>query len=132
MRQAPEIIEVDRTQREDVLRRVEQALDAKDAALIRAVFQSYAYVTDLVEDKNTSIRRLRELFFGKRTEKTAAVLGRETAKSEQPDAPGPNGATTDAVLASGEPARDEAKKPDADSAGEAKEADTDSTSAPPG
>src|SRR5271156_1915258 len=78
MRQAPEIIEVDRTQREDVLRRVEQALDAKDAALIRAVFQSYAYVTDLVEDKNTSIRRLRQLFFGARTEKTDTVVGPKT------------------------------------------------------
>ena len=53
----------------------EQSLDAKDAALIRAVFQSYLYVTDLVEDKNTSIRRLRQLFFGKRTEKTKAVVG---------------------------------------------------------
>ena len=63
------------TQLEEVLRRVEQSLDEKDAALIRAVFESYAYVTDLVEDKNTSIRRLRQLFFGARTEKTDAVVG---------------------------------------------------------
>lgn len=47
MRHAPEILEVDNTQLEAVLRRVEQAqaLDAKDAALIRAVFESYVYVT---------------------------------------------------------------------------------------
>ena len=58
-------------------RRVEQSLDEKDAALVRAVFESYAYVTDLVEDKNTSIRRLRQLFFGARTEKTDAVVGQK-------------------------------------------------------
>src|ERR1700730_17544294 len=78
----PEIIDVDNTRLEEVLRRVEQALDTKDAALIRAVFQSYAYVTDLVEDKNTSIRRLRQLFFGKRTEKTKPVVGCEAEKAE--------------------------------------------------
>ena len=79
MRNAPEIVEVESTQLEEVLRRVEQALDEKDSALIRAVFQSYAYVADLVEDKNTSIRRLRQLFFGARTEKTAAVVGQSDA-----------------------------------------------------
>jgi hypothetical protein len=42
MRYAPEIIEVDSTQLEEVLRRVEQALDEKDSKLIRAVFDSYA------------------------------------------------------------------------------------------
>ena len=77
MRKAAEIVEVNSTRVEEVLRRVEQALDEKDATLIRAVFQSYAYVTDLVEDKNTSIRRLRQLFFGSRTEKTGAVVKRD-------------------------------------------------------
>jgi transposase len=82
MRNAPEIIEVDSTHLEQVLRRVEDALDAKDAELIRAVFQSYVYVADLVEDKNTSIRRLRQLFFGARTEKTKTVVGRQPEMPE--------------------------------------------------
>ena len=82
MRNAPEIVEVDSRQLDEVLRRVEQALEPKDAELIRAVFRSYAFVTDLVEDKNTSIRRLRQLFFGKRTEKTDAVVGRQGAKPD--------------------------------------------------
>jgi hypothetical protein len=62
---------------DELLRRL-AALDAdeKDCELIRAVFQSYAYMTDLVEDKNTSIRRLRQLLFGARTEKTDAVVPR--------------------------------------------------------
>jgi transposase len=72
---APELVEVDSARLEEVLRRVEQSLDEQDAALVRAVFQSYAYVAELVEDKNASIRRLRQLFFGARTEKTDAVVG---------------------------------------------------------
>jgi len=75
-RKKPEMIEVDARQLDDLLRRAEGKLDEKDYDLVRAVFESYAYVTDLVEDKNTSIRRLRQLLFGARTEKTDAVLGR--------------------------------------------------------
>jgi transposase len=84
-----ELVEVDSARLEEVLRHAEQSLDEKDAELIRAVFESYAYVTDLVEDKNTTIRRLRQLFFGARTEKTETVVGRKTGTSEvtaSPDA----------------------------------------------
>ena len=80
-RKTPEVIEVDDKQLKDVVRRAEKSLDQKDAALIRAVFESYAYVSELVDDKNTSIRRLRQLFFGARTEKTDAMVGR-TANSQ--------------------------------------------------
>src|SRR6476660_62409 len=90
MRNALELVDVDSERLEEVLRRAEQALDEKDAGLIRAVFASYAYVTELVEDKNTSIRRLRQLLFGSRTEKTEAVVGPKTGTSKvaaSPDAP---------------------------------------------
>jgi transposase len=89
MRNAPELVDVDSTRLEEVLRRVEQSLDKEDTALVRAVFESYAYVADLVEDKNTSIRRLRQLFFGARTETTEAVVGQKT---EKPDAASPGNA----------------------------------------
>jgi transposase len=102
MRNSPEIMEVDHTQLDDVLRRVEQALDEKDTTLIRKLFQSYVYVAGLVEDKNTSIRHLRQLFFGKRTEKTATVVGRQGEKSDPASQPGVAG---DAQ--SGEPDTDE-------------------------
>jgi len=81
MRNALEFVDVDSDRLEEVLRRAEQSLDEKDAELIRAVFESYAYVTDLVEDKDTTIRRLRQLFFGSRTEKTEAVVGPKTGTS---------------------------------------------------
>jgi transposase len=100
MRNSPEIVEVDNTQLEEVLRRVEQALDEKDTKLIRAVFQSYVFVADLVEDKNTSIRRLRNLFFGARTEKTEAVVGRS---AEKPEAIPQSGAAADIEVTAGGP-----------------------------
>jgi hypothetical protein len=78
MRNALELVDVDSEQLEEVLRRSERSLDEKDAGLIRAVFESYAYVTELVEDKNTTIRRLRQLCFGSPTEMTEAVVGPKT------------------------------------------------------
>src|SRR5215471_19233927 len=108
MRNSPEILEVNDTQLEDVLRRIEGAVDDKDFALIRALFQSYTYVAGLVEDKNTSIRRLRQLFFGARTEKTEAVVGRKT---DEPVTTGPEGAAAAAEVAAGEADADAA--PDA-------------------
>ena len=98
MRNAPELVEVDSTRLEGVLRRAEQALDEEDAALVRAVFESYAYVAELVEDKNTSIRRLRQLFFGASTETTAAVVGQ---KGRTPEAALPRDAGADPGLAAG-------------------------------
>ena len=84
MRSTVELIEVESDRLEEVVRRAEQALNEEDAALVRAVFESYAYVTDLVEDKNTTIRRLRQLFFGSRSEKTEDVAG------SKPGKPGPS------------------------------------------
>ena len=86
----PEIVEVDDARLEDVLRRVEQAMDAKDAQLLRALIESYAYVSELIEDKNTSIKRLRQLFFGARTEKTKTVTAGaadQPAPKNTPDSP---------------------------------------------
>jgi len=99
MRHAPEIIEVDSPRLEEILSRAEQALPPEDVELIRAVVEAYRYVVDLVDDKNTSIGRLRQLLFGSRTEKTKAVLGRKTGRS---GAPPSNGAAADTESVSGE------------------------------
>jgi transposase len=71
----PPIIELDMSELEDALRRAEAKLNEKDYAMLKALAEAYAYLTDLVGDKNTSIARLRKLLFGARTEKTAAVVG---------------------------------------------------------
>jgi transposase len=97
MRNALELVDVESDRLEEVLRRAEQSLDGKDAELIRAVFESYAYVTELVEDKNTTIRRLRQLFFGSRTETTEAVVGPKTGTSEVTASPDPAAGTGSAA-----------------------------------
>jgi transposase len=79
----PPIIELDMSELEDALRRAEAKLDERDYALLKALAESYAYLTDLVGSKNTSISRLRKLLFGAKTEKTAAVVGR----GKEPAAP---------------------------------------------
>ena len=73
---------------QELLRRIEGAgLEEGDVKLIRAVFESYAYVTELIDDKNTSINRLRKLLFGARTEKTANVVGRDQPAEAASTAP---------------------------------------------
>jgi transposase len=109
MRSTPQIIDVDNAQLEEVLHRVEQSLDDKDVALIRALVEAYRYVVDLVDDKNTSMGRLRQLLFGARTEKTNAVLGRKT---DLHDAPPTNGAAADTESASGAVDSDGSKETD--------------------
>ena len=71
----PEIAELDMGELDDVLRRAKAALDAKDYETIRKVIGAYEYLVALVGDKETSLRRLRQMLFGAKTEKTAAVIG---------------------------------------------------------
>lgn len=70
------IVEMDVAERETLLARAaESGLATADVARIRAVFESYAYVSELVDQKNLSLARLRKMLFGDRTETSANVLG---------------------------------------------------------
>ena len=97
-RKKREIIELNPSQLRDVVRRAEQSLDPEDAELIRAVFDSYEYVTDLVGDRNTTIRRLRQLLFGASTEKTDAVVNHSDATEGGSDQPEEAAASDDSPL----------------------------------
>ncbi len=78
----PTTIEIDMQQLDDVLRRVEaNELTEEDCRTIRTLFASYVHLTELLQNKNTSLARLRKLLFGASTEKTAAVLGGKDACS---------------------------------------------------
>jgi len=97
----PSIIELDTDKLEAVLRRAEAALGEEDYATIKALVESYAYLADLVGNKNTTIARLRKLLFGAKTEKTAAVVGGGKG-AETPSSPGaeaPMGAPQEAGAA---------------------------------
>ena len=65
----PTIIEMDTDKLEDALRRAEAALNEEDYSLLKAVVESYAYIAELVGDKNTTIQRLRKMLFGASTER---------------------------------------------------------------
>jgi transposase len=82
-----EIIELDREELESILQRAQRGpLDEKDYAKLKALIESYAYLTQLLGDKRTSIHRLRKLLFGSGSEKTRDVIkdgvADETASSE--------------------------------------------------
>ena len=79
----PTIIELDMNKLDDILRRVEaKELRAEDYETIHTVIESYVGLYFAVGDKNTTIRRLRQMLFGIKTEKTAAVVG--DRKDSQP------------------------------------------------
>ena len=82
-----EIVELNMEELESILQRAQTApLDEKDCAKFKALIESHAYLTELVEDKGTTIARLRKLLFGSRTEKTRDVIkdgdSDETTSSE--------------------------------------------------
>jgi transposase len=83
---AAEIIDMDVEKLESLLRRAEETpLSAEDLQTIRALCESYLYLTDLIDQKSTTIARLRKLLFGARTEKTADVLGRASEAPASPE-----------------------------------------------
>jgi hypothetical protein len=96
MRTKPTIIELKMDKLQDILRRAEtKQFEDEDYETIKVLAESYVHLTDLLKDKNTSIRRLRKMLFGAGTEKTEAVVGNETAP-ETPSSPGEEDSTESA------------------------------------
>ena len=72
----PTIVELEMNKLEEIRRRLEaKDLDAGDYETIQAVVESYIYLVQTLGDKETTIRRLRQMLFGAKTEKTSAVIG---------------------------------------------------------
>jgi hypothetical protein len=110
----PSILDLDMHRLDDVLRRAEGALPEEDYAILKAFVESYAYIADLVGEKNASIARLRKLLFGAKTEKTAAVLGKQTEPQPStlpadasPDSSAATNAATTVETAAGDNAKDD-------------------------
>jgi transposase len=77
-RKMPEIIEVNSQQLEELLERAtSNTLREEDTELIGHVFESYMHLFEIVGDKNTTIARLRKLFFGASSEKTEKIIGEQ-------------------------------------------------------
>lgn len=77
VKQAREIIEVDDQRLEELLdRAASNTLRVEDTELLRKIFQSYTGFFRVVEDKNTTLARLRKLLFGSTSEKAEDILGK--------------------------------------------------------
>ena len=105
MSEAIERVEFNLAELEALLARVREPLGEEVYQKLHAVLQTLAYLTRLVEDKKTTIARLRKLLFGARTEKRRNVLPKTSAETES--------AAADSTPAAGSPSAD-APTPDAD------------------
>ena len=62
--------------------RARPARSTKEYEQLKAAVDTPAYLTQLVEDKDTTIQRLRQILFGVSTEKTDRVLNNEVDSQE--------------------------------------------------
>jgi len=65
---------VNQEQLDRALERARTTLEAEDYELFKAVVETLAYLTRVAEDGQTTIKQLRRLLFGSKTEKTRGVL----------------------------------------------------------
>ena len=68
-------LELNRQELEEILARALTApLGQDDYRKLHAVLETLAYMTQLLENKNTTLQRLRQMVFGASTEKTGQIL----------------------------------------------------------
>lgn len=79
MKRAPQRIDIKREALERVLEHARVALTQAEYQQLKAALDTLVYLTQLLESKNTTIGRLRQILFGASTEKTAAVLSSRVA-----------------------------------------------------
>ena len=83
MKSAIEVLEIPRQELDALLEHARTALPDEDYRRLKAVVDGLSYLTELIADKDTTIRDLRRLLFPLLTEKTREVLRRagvETAE----------------------------------------------------
>jgi transposase len=83
-RTEPKCVDLDESRLAEFLQRAETLLPTDMYELLKAIIDTYLQVIVLVARKNATIRRLRNLLFGARTEKTDAVLGKASDSAATP------------------------------------------------
>lgn len=87
---------VDMEELESILEQAKSSLSADQHRKLKAAIETLAYLTSEIEDKRTTIHRLRKLLFGSQSEKTERVFPEETeAAGERPGAEAAQQATED-------------------------------------
>ena len=98
------VLELGQEQLEQLLLRLDRnELESDDYATLRAALTSYHFLTRLLDDKNTTLARLRKILFGASTEKTANVLGRASSPPDAATATPPVSADSEPAPASAPP-----------------------------
>lgn len=87
-KQKIERIEVKMEDMEKLLARAKTQLSEEDFDTLQKVVDSFSYVTELLENKKTTIDHLRKLLFGSTSEKTDKVFEKESKEKKQKDATG--------------------------------------------
>jgi transposase len=73
-------IDIDMKELETILDRARDGtLDEEGYKKLKAALETLGYLTELIGDKETTIRRLRNIIFGSSTEKSSSVLGNPPA-----------------------------------------------------
>ena len=92
MAKGPEIPKTDSAEIEILIERLKQnKLERRDVELIERLLRTVMVLVNLLQRKNMSIKRLRDLIFGRRTEK------RKTGSGSQPEDKPEEGATNHPV-----------------------------------
>lgn len=95
MKPAIEVRNIPREELDTLLEHARTALPEEDCRRLKAVVEGLSYLTDLIADKDTTIRDLRRLLFPLLTEKTREVLKRAgIQETPQPAAAADNSAAT--------------------------------------
>lgn len=74
MKPAIERVSLERAQLEQLLEHAKPALSEPEYQQLKAALDTLVYLTQLVQNKNTTIARLRQILFGASSEKIAQVL----------------------------------------------------------
>jgi hypothetical protein len=95
-----------------LLERLKESVPEQDYEKLEILCRAYLTLTELIEDERMTIRRLREMLYGRSTEKTSKVVGeaKREAADDSSDHRGPtdHGDETDGQVSS--PSRDETRK----------------------
>jgi transposase len=111
---APEQIEVTREEIAHLLERARPALDPDDFAILEKIVHSFVYVSGLLEERGTTIRKLKSLFAGFQTEKLEKIfpeIAEAKAAEGGDNAPGTPGAVAPEAGSDGESVAPPKEKP---------------------
>lgn len=86
--QGPEIVSIDSDQLEELLVQLQSLLPASLWERVAAMLRTLQWLMEVIEQKNTTLGRLRRLIFGAKTEKQRNVLPKEPGAEQSNNPPG--------------------------------------------